>query len=161
MFSIIVAMDLNGGIGKNNKLLVHLPNDLKWFKKNTMGHPVIMGRKTYESLPGGALPGRKNIVLSRTVKHLPDAVVIESLDELYDNIDVQDENFVIGGAQVFNLFLPLTEKMYITRIHHKFEADTFFPDVDFSQWQKVYEFFNPRDERNPYDHTFEIYERKT
>jgi dihydrofolate reductase len=158
--SIIVAMDENNGIGRENQLLTHLPNDLKWFKKNTEGHTVIMGRKTYFSLPNGALPNRENIVLSRTLSHLPDAVVVHSLDELWSMLKPENENFIIGGGQIFKLMFPYVDKLYITRIHHYFEADTFFPNFDANEWELLDKIFNPADSKNPYDHTFLIYKRK-
>ncbi len=157
--SIIVAVDNKWGIGKDNKLLAHLPNDLRWFKQNTLGHTVIMGRKTYQSI-GKALPGRKNIVLSRSLNNLPDAIVCHSLDEVLKTISEKDENFIIGGAQIYRLFLPLTEKLYITHINADLNADVFFPEIDLNQWEKVKKIFNPADEKNPYDHTFAIYKRK-
>ncbi len=160
MISIIVAMDEQNGIGKNNKLLTHLPNDLKWFKKLTTNHTVIMGRKTYESLPNGALPNRKNIVLSRTLKSLPDAIVVNSFEQVKKLLDEQEENFVIGGAQIYRLFLPLAQMLYITKIHHVFNADTYFPQIDFSKWELIKKIFNPSDEKNKYAHTFLIYKRK-
>ncbi len=159
MFSIIVALDEKNGIGKNNKLLAHLPNDLMWFKKNTLRHTVIMGRRTYNSLPNGALPQRKNIVLSRNISKLPDAIVVNSLDELFKIIDNKEENFIIGGGQIYKLFLPFVSKLYVTRIHHIFDADVFFPEIDFNQWFEIYKKFNPADERNKYAHTFVIYKR--
>ena len=160
MFSIIVALDENNGIGKNNKLLAHLPNDLKWFKKQTLGHTIIMGRHTYESLPNGALPGRRNIVLSKIIKELPGVIVVSSLDELHQIIEDDEENFVIGGGQIYKLFLPLASKLYITRIHHIFEADVFFPEIDFNQWIEVYHQYNPADSKNKFAHSFIIYKRK-
>ena len=158
-FSIIVAVDKEWGIGRNNQLLAHLPSDLKWFKKNTLEHTVIMGRITYESI-GKALPRRRNIVLSRSLSSLPDAQVAHSLEQVIQFINPHEENFIIGGAQIYRLFLPLTDKLYITHIHASLGADTFFPEIDMNKWEKIYEYFNPADEKNPYDHTFAIYKLK-
>lgn len=160
MISIIVAMDEENGIGKDNRLLTHLPNDLKWFKNLTLNHTVIMGRKTYQSLPNGALPNRRNIVLSHSLKSLPDALVVGDLDQVWDFLDNQEENFVIGGAEIYRQFLPYVQKLYITKIHHVFNADTFFPEVDFKDWVLIEKIFNPADEKNKYAHTFLIYKRK-
>ncbi len=152
-------MDKEWGIGRNNQLLAHLPNDLKWFKKTTLDHTVIMGRRTYESI-GKALPRRRNIVLSRNLSSLPDAQVAHSLEQVMQIINTQEENFIIGGAQIYRLFLPITDKLYITHIHASLKADTFFPEIDMDKWQNIYEYFNPADEKNPYDHTFAIYKLK-
>ncbi len=159
-FSIIVAMDENNGIGKDNKLLVYLPNDLKHFKQITTGHTVIMGRKTYQSLPNGALPNRRNIVLSKSLNSLPDAIVVNTLDELMKLVSEEDENFIIGGAQIYELFLPMTEKIYLTRIHARLDADTFFPRVNWENWQLIDEEKHFADIRHPYDYTFQIFRRK-
>ena len=158
-FSIIVAVDNKWGIGRNNQLLAHLPNDLRWFKKNTLNHTVIMGRRTYQSI-GKALPQRKNIVLSRSLPGLTDAIVVHDLQEVFKHINPDEENFVIGGAQVYRLFLPLSDTLYITHIHADLEADTFFPEINLDDWERVEEIFNPADDKNPYDHTFAIYKLK-
>ena len=158
-FSIIVAMDKNWGIGRDNKLLAYLPNDLKWFKKNTLDHTVIMGRKTYESI-GHALPRRRNIVLSRSLPSLPDAQVARDISQVLTMINHNEENFIIGGAQVYQLFLPLADKLYITHIHSDLQAQVFFPQVNLEAWEKIFEQHNSADEKNPYDHTFAIYKLK-
>ncbi len=160
MISIIVAMDEKNGIGKDGKLLAHLPNDLRWFKKHTINHTVIMGRKTYQSLPNGALPNRRNIVLSRSLKALKDAIVVNKFEQIWDFLNDKEENFVIGGAEIYRIFLPFAQKLYITRIHHVFDADTFFPQIDLTNWQLIEKIFNPADEKNKYSHTFLIYKRK-
>ena len=158
-FSIIVAMDTEQGIGRNNKLLVHLPNDLKWFKQNTLNHTVIMGRNTYDSI-GKALPKRRNIVISSSLQSLPDAMVANNLQDVMRMVNPEQENFIIGGAQIYRLFLPLTDTLYITHIHANLHADTFFPAINFDKWIKIKEFFNPADDKNPYAHTFAIYKLK-
>ncbi len=158
-FSIIVAVDKQWGIGRDNKLLVHLPNDLRWFKQNTLDHTVIMGRKTYLSI-GKALPRRRNIVLSKSLSSLPDAQVAHSIDEVLEMVNENEENFIIGGAQIFKLFLPLVDTLYITHIHANLDADTFFPEINLNLWQKIKEIPNPADEKNPYAHTFAIYKLK-
>ena len=136
--SIIVAIaDLNA-IGVNNDLLVYLPNDLKRFKQITTGHTIIMGRKTFDSLPKGALPNRTNIVVSRNANlKLEGATVVSSIEEAMAICPDNDESFVIGGATIYEAFLPHVQKLYITQIHHLFkDADTFFPEFDMNAWDE-------------------------
>ncbi len=158
--SLIVATDENNGIGKDGKLLVYLPNDLKWFKKNTLGKKIIMGRKTFESLPSGALPKRTNIVLTRQKDFFaPGCIVVHSLEEALEILDDDKENFVIGGSQIYRLFLPYANKLYITKIHAVFDADTFFPEIDFGEWKLIQKIENLADEKNKFAHDFLIYEK--
>lgn len=160
--SIVAAIADNNAIGKNQQLLWHMPFDMKRFKDLTTGHAVIMGRKTFESLPKGALPNRKNIVLTS----LPEAGFIDCIacDSILDALDVcekEDEVFLIGGAMVYKRALEIADKMYITRVHHTFnDADTFFPEVDYNQWEKVESQDFPADEKHAYPYTFETYIRK-
>lgn len=159
---IIVALADNNAIGKNQKLLCHLPYDLKRFKELTVGRAVIMGRKTFESLPKGALPNRKNIVLTS----LPGAGFIDcfacySLSDALDICEKEDEVFMIGGHTVYKQALKIADKMYITRIHQTFEgADTFFPEVDYGEWEEVEHRDFPADEKHKYPFTFLTYIRK-
>lgn len=129
--SLIVAMTEDRVIGRDNKLPWHLSEDLKRFKALTMGHPIIMGRKTFESL-GKPLPGRHNIIISRhPSRHYEGVTVVQSLDEALDTFAaVETELFVIGGAQIYELALPIADRLYITMIRSKFEGDTFFPEFD-------------------------------
>ncbi len=130
----IVAMAENFVIGSNNKLPWHLPADLQHFKKLTMGKPILMGRKTYESI-GKALPGRKNIILTHDKNFfVPDCVVVHSIDEAFAVAVPADEMFVIGGAVLFEQMLPLIERLYLTMIHQEFVGDAFFPRLDPSCW---------------------------
>ncbi len=154
--SIIVAMDEAGGIGKNNQLLCHIPADLKYFKETTLHKPIVMGRKTYESI-GRPLPSRENIVLSRTSKIIPGVRVINSVDEVLRLPD--PEIMIIGGAEIFQLFLPLATNLYITRIHHRFDADVYFPPLDWLTWHLFSALSHPSDEKNAYPLTFEIFHR--
>lgn len=159
--TIIAAIAENNAIGKNHKLLCRMPSDMKRFKELTMGHAVIMGRKTFESLPK-ALPGRKNVVLTT----LPEAVFMdsfacESMGTALDICEKEDEVFIIGGALVYRQALRIADKMYITRIHQEFkDADSFFPVVNWDLWEETdcQEF--PADEENPYPYTFLTYRRK-
>ena len=159
--SIIVAIADNGAIGKQQQLLCHLPKDLKHFKEITSGHTVIMGRKTYESLPNGALPNRKNIVLTSS-KDLsyPNCIMVNSLEDAIDACNGEEEVFIIGGAAVYKEALEQADKLYITRIHHSFEdADTFFPEINKSDWTETEQISHPADEKHLYPFTFITYTR--
>jgi len=161
LISIIVAVDENNAIGKDGGMLCHLPGDLKYFKSVTECHTVIMGRKTFESLPKGALPNRRNIVVSRNKQlKLKDAEVVESLQGALNCVRDESEVFIIGGGAVYTQALPFAGKLYITRIHHSFQgADTFFPKIDLSQWSLLSEEIHLADERNKYDYTFQTFVR--
>lgn len=133
--SIIVAVAQNFAIGKNNDLLFHLPNDLKRFKQITTGHPVIMGRNTLLSLPKGALPNRRNIVITdNTEDKFAGCEMVFSIDEAVEAVKNESEAFIIGGGMIYRQFFPLAKKLYLTLVHRDFEADTFFPEVDYSEW---------------------------
>jgi dihydrofolate reductase len=156
---LIWAMDRNGLIGREGRLPWHLPAELAYFRRTTMGHPVIMGRKTFESL-GKPLPGRRNVVLSRNPDFRP-----EGAEVAHDVPDVLERFrgvpfFVIGGAQIYRAFLPLADKLYVTRIDHAFEGDEHFPEVDWHAWRLVSDEPGPSDERNAYPFRFQVYERR-
>ena len=159
--AIIVIVDENNGIGKDGDLLCHLPNDLKHFKKLTTGHIIIMGRKTYESLPNGALPNRINIVItSDNADNYPGCIVARSVDEAFLLTKKKDKVFIIGGGKIYNSTLYLANKLYLTRIHHRFEdADTFFPDIDFNNWELIEEEKHKADEKHLYDYSFRSYKK--
>ena len=159
--SIIVAIADDYAIGCANKLPWHLPADLKHFKNLTSGHAVIMGRKTFESLPNGALPNRKNIVLrSRLSDETPrDYFEATSLNDALEIAKNEEQVFIIGGSKVYEQCLDRADSMYITWIHAKFEADTFFPKIDFSQWKEISRTDCKADEKNPCDYSFVFYER--
>lgn len=161
MISFIVAMDKNRTIGKDNQLPWYLPADLKFFKKVTMGHPIVMGRKTYESI-GKALPGRENIIVTRNVDYQSeDSTVIHSVEELMQYVKGKNEEvFVIGGAQLFKDTFPVADRLYITEIKHEFEGDTFFPEFNESEWILASSEKGIKDEKNPYDYFYNIYDRK-
>ncbi len=160
MISIIVVVDQNNAIGLNNRLLCHLPNDLKYFKRVTSGHPVIMGRHTYESLPVKPLPNRKNIVISLSLTGpLPGCVLVPSIEEACKHCDDTEECFVMGGAQIYRQMMPQAQKLYVTRIHYSFEADVFFPEIEEATWQQQSAEWNEPDERHPYAYSFEVYTR--
>jgi dihydrofolate reductase len=158
ILSAVVVTDLNNAIGKDNKLLCHLPADLKFFKQVTMGHPIIMGRKTYESI-GRLLPGRKNIIITRNPDlKIEGAEIYTSFEDVLKH--VKDEKIsVIGGAEIYKLAWPYLTEIYRTLIKAEFEADTYFPDIKFADFQLTWEEEHSRDEKNPYDYTFQKFER--
>lgn len=157
--SLIVATDEKNGIGKNNQLPWHLPADLKHFKMLTTGHPIIMGRKTFDSI-GKALPNRRNIVISRQDDYIAEgATVVSSLQDAFDLCNDEDEAFVIGGAQIFEQALPQADVLYLTVIHHQFDADTFFPEINENDWIAAESLIHEPDEKNIYSYTFIKYIR--
>jgi dihydrofolate reductase len=148
IISIIVAIGENHAIGKNNQLLWHMPNDLKHFKTITSGRTIIMGRKTFDSV-GKPLPRRRNIVVTRQDIEIPGCEVVKSIDEGLALCAHDDEVFIGGGAEIYRQAMAKTDRIYLTIIHKEFEADTFFPEIDYLQWQEVSrEDFEP-DEKNP------------
>ncbi len=163
ILSFIVAVSDNNAIGINNTLPWYLPEDLKFFKRTTMGKPVIMGRKTFQSL-GQALPGRLNIVLSGD-RHLalPEGVLlIDNINAAIERLQNEntEEGFIIGGGKVFETTMSLVDRMYITRVHATIaDADAFFPDIDHTHWKLVWEEKHQADDRHKYDYTFQRYER--
>lgn len=161
MLSIIVAKAKNNIIGKENKLIWKLPADLKHFKEITTGHTIIMGRKTFNSL-GRVLPNRKHIVFSQN----PDfkvndenVQVVHSMLEIQEYIENNEENFVIGGAMIYNLLMPYVTKMYVTQINEEFEGDTFFPKIDTEVWKEISREKGQKDEKNTLDYEFVTYEK--
>lgn len=158
--SIIVAVARNNIIGRDNKLVWHLPADMKFFKNTTMGHTLIMGRKTFESF-GKPLPGRTSIVITRQAGWQYEGVsVAHSLDDAIALAPKNEEVFVIGGAEIYRQALPYCYKIYLTLVHHDFEGDTSFPEVDFSEWELMSDVKHPADEKNAFDYSFRVYKRK-
>ena len=161
--SIVVILDENNAIGKDNGLLCHLPNDLKHFKRITLNNTIIMGRHTLEAMPNGAaLPKRINIVLtSNKDLEIENCVMLHSLPEVWKYCKDEKEIFFIGGGQIFDAVLDDVDKLYITRIHHTFEdADTFFPKINFDEWNLIDEEKHTADDRHAYDYTFQTFVRK-
>jgi dihydrofolate reductase len=160
IISIIAAIGRNREIGKNGDLLCRLPADLKHFKEITSGHAVIMGRKTFESLPKGPLPNRRNIVISRnTGLKIEGAEVYSSPDYAFIKLINENEVFIIGGAQIYEQTLPIADKLYLTKIHADFPgADAFFPKIDFSVWRETSRKTFFAGEENPYPFSFLEYE---
>lgn len=139
IISIIVAIAQNGAIGKNNQLLWHISNDLKRFKKITAGCSVIMGKRTLFSLPKGPLPNRRNIVLSDTLTDCFEGgcETAFSIEEALSKVNGEEEVFIIGGGMIYEQFLTLADKLYLTIVEKDFDADTFFPKIDFSEWELI------------------------
>lgn len=158
MISIIAAIAQNRAIGFNNKLLYWLPNDLKRFKALTTGHTIIMGRKTYDSLPKGALPNRRNVVLSRTVTELPGCDVYPNLEEALSHCSADEDIYIIGGASVYEQALPQADRLCLTLVDDTpKEADAFFPD--FSLWHETWREDHDKDEKHQQRYSFVDYAR--
>jgi dihydrofolate reductase len=137
--SIIVAVARNWAIGMNNKLLWHIPEDFRWFRKHTTGHPVVMGKRTWESLPGKPLPGRINIVITDDPGDcFPGTICVDSIESAINQMDSERENFIIGGGMVYRQFLPLAQKVYLTVIERDFDADVWFPELNPGEWKETY-----------------------
>lgn len=163
IISLLVAASQNNVIGKESKLPWHLPDDLKYFKNLTWGMPILMGRKTFESI-GKALPGRKSIVITRNKAWQHEGVeVVHSIEEAVSKAGAfgVKEIFVIGGAEIFKTALHEADKIYLTRIHHSFDGDVYFPEIEANEWHLTSSRFCEKDEKNSYDHTFQIWDRKT
>jgi dihydrofolate reductase len=159
ILAAIVATDLNNAIGKNNKLLWHLPADLNFFKTTTMGCPIIMGRKTFESI-GHVLPGRRNIVISRTIDYeLEDAEIFNSIDSALASCN-EEKVFIIGGAEIYKQTLSRCKLVYRTLVKEIFEGDTFFPDLEDSEFKLDWEEHHADEKKNKYDYCFQKWVRK-
>ena len=160
ILSLIVAMDRNRLIGSNNALPWHLPADLAFFKRTTMGKPILMGRKTHQSI-GKPLPGRRNIVITRNAEFTAKGCdVVGSIDEALQVCAAEDEVMLIGGASLYQQALEKVSQMYVTRIDHDFDGDTWFPEVDFDQWVVHSREDFDADHNNLYNHSFIKYVRE-
>lgn len=161
VLSAIAAAGENRVIGKDNKMPWHLPADLKHFKTLTSGHPVLMGRKTYESI-GKPLPNRTNIIMTRDMNYsAPDCIIVTSVEtavSMASELDM-DEIFVIGGAEVYRQLLPQIQRVYLTEIHHQFEGDAYFPELNTQEWKEVSRERHAADEKNQYEYSFVVLER--
>ncbi|MGB1581360.1 MAG: type 3 dihydrofolate reductase [Nevskiales bacterium] len=157
--SLIVAMDENNLIGRDNDLPWRLPNDLQYFKRVTMAKPLIMGRKCFDSI-GKPLPGRRNIVLTRNdAWHAEGVELASSLDQALALTAGDKEVMVIGGAQIYAQALPRVERIYLTRVHNEFEGDTYFPEIDWQHWDEISREEHEADERNAWPHSFMTLQR--
>lgn len=158
--SIIVAVAQNFAIGKNNDLLFHLPNDLKRFRQITTGYPVIMGRNTLLSLPKGALPNRRNIVITDNPEEKFDRCeMFFSVEEAVEAVKNEKEAFIIGGGMIYRQFYPLAGKLYLTLVHRDFDADVYFPEIDYSEWEELFR-EDHSDEKNAFDYSYLNLKRK-
>lgn len=161
LVSLVVAVSENGVIGRDNALPWHLPEDLRRFKALTMGKPMLMGRRTFESI-GRPLPGRTSLVLTRDPAwSAPGVIVVRSVEEALQRVSGAPELAVIGGEAVFRQTLPLASRIYLTRVHAQVEGDVRFPELDPRQWREVECSVHPADERHPYPMTFVTLERVT
>ena len=159
--SIIVAITDDFAIGKDNDLLLHIPGDLQHFKNITKGHTVIMGDRTFLSLPNGALPNRRNIVLTLDKDYVaPGCDMAYSINEVKELCKDEDEVFIIGGGTIYKLFYPLADKLYLTIAHTKVEADTYFPTVDYSAWEELSREDIPAGEKCDFAFSFVNFQRK-
>jgi len=160
MISIIVAVSEDWGIGKGNELLWHISEDLKRFKKLTSGNAVIMGKKTWESLPRRPLPGRKNIVLTDDPHECIDcSVTAYSIEDALSKCEKEEDIFVIGGGSVYRKFMPIADRLYITHVHRKAPADVYFPEIDSDIWKVVEKEEFKGADKNDIPYTYIIYER--
>lgn len=158
--SIIVAIAQNFAIGKNNDLLFHLPNDLKRFKQITTGHPVIMGRNTLLSLPKGALPNRRNIVITDNPEEKFDRCeMVFSIDEAIEVVRNEVEAFIIGGGMIYRQFYPIAGNLYLTLVHRDYDADVFFPEINYLEWEETLR-EDLTDEKNGFDYSYLNLKRK-
>ncbi|MDH6674300.1 dihydrofolate reductase [Paenibacillus sp. LBL] len=162
MISLVAAMGNHNVIGNKNELPWHLPADLKYFRALTLNGVVVMGRKTYESI-GKALPNRTNIIMTRDTQYWKkDAIVFHSVDDviLYKEKNDVKHLFVIGGSEVYNLFMPIADRLHITKINHDFKGDAYFPDINPEIWGHMYERVGIKDANNNYNYSFNVYYRK-
>jgi dihydrofolate reductase len=160
MISIIVAVSDDWGIGKENELLWHIPEDLKRFKRLTTGKSVIMGKKTWYSLPKRPLPGRKNIVITDIPEEkIEGAETVYSIDGALKLCTKEEEAFIIGGGSIYRQFMPLTDRLYISHVHMKAPADVYFPEIDQEIWKVKEKEDFPVSDTNPFPYTYVIYER--
>ncbi|WP_322970990.1 dihydrofolate reductase [Faecalibacter sp. LW9] len=160
MIKLIVAKASNNVIGDKNNLIWHLPNDLKHFKNLTTGHPIIMGRKTYESL-GRPLPNRTNIIITRDQNFIDDQIIItHSLEQaLAKANEIQEDVFVIGGGEIYKHAMEYVDIIYLTEVHHEFNGDTYFPEIDEESFEEVERVHHMKDEKHPYSYSFITYKR--
>ena len=160
MITLIAAVAENNALGKDNQLLWHLTDDFKRFKNRTSGHYIIMGRKTFESFPK-ALPNRTHVIITRQKDYASEnCIVVDSLQKAIAVCPKGEEIFIIGGGEIYAQSIETAGKLDITRVHHTFDADTFFPEIDLNIWELTSVEFHPKDEKHDFDFTFETYLRK-
>ncbi len=160
MIILIAAVAENYALGKNNDLLWHLPLDFKRFKEITSGHYIIMGRKTFDSFPK-PLPNRTHVIISRQIglKH-EGCIVVQDLEKAIAICPKNEDVYIIGGGEIYAQSIHLADQLDITRVHHSFDADVYFPEIEPEIWELISETFNPKDEKHLFDYTFQKYTRK-
>lgn len=157
---MIAAVALNNGLGKDNRMIWHLPDDFRRFKQLTTGHHIIMGRKTFESFPK-PLPNRTHIVVTRQKNYAPEGcIVVHSIEDALQLIPENEDGYIIGGGEIYNLGMPYADKLEITRVYASFEADAFFPEISEKDWRLVFEDARAIDDKHAWAFTFETYLRK-
>lgn len=157
---MIAAIGENNELGKNNGLVWHLPDDFKRFKNLTTGHYIIMGRKTFESFPK-PLPNRTHIVISRQKDYHPNGcIVVNTLKKALEKAPKDEDVYIIGGGQIYDQAIAISDKMELTRVHASFKADTFFPEINTDEWDLIMEEYHPVDENHLFDFTYQTYSRK-
>ena len=157
MIVMIAAVAENNALGKNNELVWHLPNDFKRFKSLTTGHHIIMGRKTFESFPK-PLPNRTHVVITRNKNYTPEGcIVVDSIEKAIAICPENETNYIIGGGEIYNLGLPLADQLEITKVHHSFDADAFFPEINADNWKEIQSEFNPIDDKHQYAYTYQTF----
>jgi len=161
IITLIAAIAENNALGKDNKMMWHLPDDFKHFKTRTSGHYIIMGRKTFESFPS-ALPNRTSVIITRQADYNAEGCIVAgSLDEALKACPQNEEVFVIGGGEIYSQSIERADKLDLTRVHETFpDADAFFPEIDLSKWELINEIFHSKDEKHTYDMTFQTYLKK-
>jgi dihydrofolate reductase len=160
MITLIAAVAENNALGKNNQLLWHLPDDFKRFKNITSNHHIIMGRKTFESFPK-PLPNRTHVIITRQKNYSQEnCIVVDSLQKAVAVCPSSAEIFIIGGGEIYNQSIEIADKLDVTRVHHTFEADTFFPEIDLNKWKLTSSTFHTKDEKHHFDFTFQTYLKK-
>lgn len=160
MITLIAAIAENNALGKDNQLLWHLPDDFKRFKTVTTGHYIILGRKTFESFPK-PLPNRTHVIITRQKDYNHEGcLIVDSLEKAIDICPKNEELFIIGGGEIYKQSIDIADKLDITKVHHSFDADTYFPEINKQKWKLASAEFHSKDEKHPFDFTFETYLRK-
>jgi dihydrofolate reductase len=160
MIIMIAAASENNALGKNNKMIWNLPNDFKRFKNLTSGHHIIMGRKTFKSLDK-PLPNRTHIVITRQKNYAPEGcIVVNSMEEAIKICPKNENSYIIGGGEIYNLGMSFSDKIELTLVHHSFEADAFFPTINLEDWEITNSEFQTKDEKHLFDYTYQTYNRK-
>jgi dihydrofolate reductase len=160
MIIMIAAASENNALGKNNEMIWNLPNDFKRFKNLTSGHHIIMGRKTFKSLEK-PLPNRTHIVITRQKNYAPEGcIVVHSMEEAIEICPENENSYIIGGGEIYTLGMPFSDKIELTLVHHNFEADAFFPEIELKDWEITNSEFQPKDEKHLFNYTYQTYSRK-